>query len=244
MKIFFISLFPDEVFTYINKGIMKRALDSGLVDLSMIHLRDFSVTKHNKVDDYPYGTRQGMLLRVDVLSEAIKSIPDYNSYQLLFPCPKGHIFDQSVASSLSAKKGLIFLPGYYEGVDERIFELFDIQRYSIGDFVVSSGDSPNLLVAEAVTRLCPGVIGKEKGVQDDSIISGRLEGPQYTLPRNYENKLVPDVVISGNHGKISEWKSKESLKETFKRRPSLLRNQSLDTTEQRQLVESIKEMSS
>ena len=244
MKIFIISLFPDEVYQFINKGILKRALDSNALDLSMVHLRDFAENKHKKVDDYPFGTRQGMLLRVDVLSAAIRSIPNYDDYQLLYPCPKGVFLNQGMASTLSSKKGLILLPGYYEGVDDRIFELFDIQRYSIGDFVLSSGDLPNMMLLEAVTRLCDGVIGKEAGVQDDSIISGRLEGPQYTLPREFENKTVPDVVISGNHGKIAEWKLKESLKETIKRRPSLLINQQLNHNEQEQLVESIKELSS
>ena len=224
MKIYFLTLFPEQLEQYFKKGIFKNKEAEGLFSASFINMRDFSDPPHFKVDDHPYSKKQGMLLRVDILEKAICSIPDYESYQILYMCPKGKTFDQSLATEFSKQKGFIFISGYYEGVDERIFDRFDIRRISMGDFVLSSGDSAALIIAEAVLRLIPGVIGKQDSVLDDSIISGRLEHPHYTTPVNHQGLEVPDILRSGHHQKIKEWQENLSYRFTFLKKPGIFLN--------------------
>jgi len=242
MTIYFITLFPEEMQTFMVKGLFARAMAQDLVTFKFIDLRQFGVTDHRKVDDYPYGVRRGMLLRVDVLSEAIRSVPDYENSTIIYTCPKGPLFEQATAYSLSElKSDIIFISGYYEGVDERLFDLFSIQRYSIGHFVLSSGDLPCMMMAEALVRLLPGVVGKEASVKNDSIISGVLESPQYTTPREYDGVSVPDVVLSGNHGEINVFQEKQSLKETLYRQPNMLSSRHLSEDQQTHLLKAIQE---
>ena len=235
MDIVFITLFPEEVKRFFIKGIFQSAANSGLFRPQFVNLRDFSSSPHHKVDEYPYGGKRGMVLRADILKGAIESIPNYQSYDIIYTCPKGPIFTQLHAMQLVKKRGIIIISGYYEGVDERIFDLFNIQRISIGNIIVSSGDVAACVIAEAVVRLIPNVVGKMDSVLDDSIISGLLEYPQYTAPRKIDGKNVPNVVLSGHHQKILDWKRKQSLKTTLFLKPSLLKSATLSQDDKQQL---------
>ncbi len=242
MKFIFVSLFPDALSQYMGKGIMGRASERGIVSLSFVDLREFALDKHSKVDDYPYGGKPGMLIKADVLYRAITSIDQYNDYRLLYACPKGPVFTQRQAESFANDKGLIFFCGYYEGVDERIFDLLSIERFSLGNFILSSGELPSLAVAEAVSRLVPGVLGNAECAVDDSIVNGLLEYPHYTAPRELENGLsVPEVLVSGHHGNIEAWRRRKSLEATLFQKPSLLWDASLEEKDQHVLVEILKE---
>jgi len=235
MKFFVINLFSDEFMAYFSKGIFKRALDAKKFQVTCIKLREFADPPHYKVDDYPFGKRHGMILRADVVEKAIKSIPDYQRYKILYTCPKGKVLKQDQFKTFQKSEGFIIISGYYEGLDERLFDLFDIQRYSIGDYVLSSGDLPAMVFIETVARLIPGVIGKSDQFEEDSLISGLLEHPQYTQPRKLGDKSVPDVLISGHHKKIEMWQKKEALVQTLCKKPSLLVDYPISKSESRML---------
>lgn len=224
MDIKVISLFPEALESALIKGILKRALSEKKYSIEWIQLRDFALDKHQKVDDEPFGHTHGMLLKVDVLYNAITSIHNYQNYHLIYPCPKGKKFDHTLARDLSEKKGLIFIIGYYEGVDERIFELLPIQRLSMGDFVLMSGELPALTMIEAILRFIPGVLGNKASIYDESIMSGALEAPRYTHPREFMGKEVPEVLRSGNHKAIADWEKAQSDALTQTLRPDLLKN--------------------
>ncbi len=203
------------------KGMIGRAVDQGLVTVEFVQLRDFAVDKHHKVDDYPYGGKQGMLLKADVIYRAVTSIEHYASYRLLYASPKGSHFSHSHVKEWSSLDGVILLSGYYEGVDERIFDLLPFEQVSLGDFILLSGETPSLLIAEALIRSIPGVLGNDQCVEQESILSGRLEYPQYTSPRMVLELPVPDVVVSGHHDAIRQWRMSESVNSTLFDKPSL-----------------------
>jgi tRNA (guanine37-N1)-methyltransferase len=240
MKIFILTLFPEELQSVFNKGIFKRAQDNNLFELSFINIRDFSETKYRNVDDYPFASRKGMLMKADVLYRAITSIPSYETYQIIYTCPKGQVYNQRRAESLLDQKGLILISGYFEGVDERIFDMLNIARISIGDFVLSSGELPALMIAESVIRLIPNVIQKD-GFHDDSHITGLLEYPQYTQPRDINGNKVPEVLLSGHHKNIERWQRKESLKQTLYYRIDMLKTFRPDKIDSELFVEIFKE---
>jgi len=223
VKIYILTLFPEECLNYFVKGIFKRAYNSKIIDLNFINLRDFADNKYGRVDDYPYGQKRGLVIRSEVIYNAVKSIKNFDKYKILYTCPKGKNFNQKSAYNLSKAKGLILILGYFEGIDERVFELLKIEKVSIGDFVLSSGELPALIIAESIIRLIPGVVGKAACVQNDSFVSGLLEHPQYTTPRNFLGHEIPGVLISGNHQAIDKWKIENSLKETLFNKPDLLK---------------------
>jgi tRNA (guanine37-N1)-methyltransferase len=240
MKIFVLTLFPDELECVFNKGIFKRALDNRLFELNFINMREFSETKYRNVDDYPFASRKGMLLKADIVYRAITSIPEYETYKIIYACPKGDVYNQRIAQSFCDEAGLILISGYFEGVDERIFDMLNIARISIGDFVLSSGELPALMIAESVVRLIPDVIQKD-GYRDDSHLTGLLEYPQYTQPRDLNGNMVPDILLSGHHKNIERWQRKESLKQTLYNRIDLLKTFCPDEIDSELLVEIFKE---
>jgi len=238
VNLYFVTLFPEQLRQFFLKGLLKKAVEKKIISAHFVDLRAFGEGQRLQVDDYPFSKKLGMLLKADVVYRAITSLSDYSSYEIIYTCPKGSQFDQKQANSLAKSKGLIFLSGYYEGIDERIFELLPIKRISIGDFILSSGDGPSLLMAEAVTRLIPEVVGKQESIQNDSIISQYLEHPHYTLPRHWKGIDVPDILLSGNHAKINQWQFRQSLELTLKKRPDLLAKVVL-TEKQKHLMTSI-----
>tara|TARA_A100001015_G_scaffold261277_1_gene306676 strand:+ start:5102 stop:5839 length:738 start_codon:yes stop_codon:yes gene_type:complete len=241
MKLFVLSLFPEESRQFFLKGIFKRGYDAGIFDITFLNLRDFSDDKHRKVDDYPYGDKHGMLLKADIIYKAVTSIPDYQNMRVIFPCPKGPVLDQSYSTDCLSAEGIIIIAGYYEGVDDRLFQLLSIETVSVGNVVLSSGESPSLMLAESIIRLIPGVVGKQSSVEDDSILSGLLKYPQYTEPRAINGLEVPEVVTSGHHMKKARWQRYESLKKTLFNKPDMVMKYELTSDDQNMIADILKE---
>ena len=219
MKIDILTLFP-EMFSPLNSSILKRAVDAGILEFNLINIRDFSKDKHKKCDDYPFGGGAGMLMSVQQIYDAIKSVKKENS-KIIFPSPKGVKFDHKKAKELSRFEHLIFVCGHYEGVDERIFELFDIEEISLGDYVLTGGELPSMVMIDSLSRFVDGVISKES-LENESFSNGLLEYPQYTRPAVFEGIKVPEVLLSGNHQEVERWRKEESFKRTKKSRKDLL----------------------
>ena len=219
MKIDILTLFP-EMFSPLNSSILKRAVDAKILEFNLINIRDFSKDKHKKCDDYPFGGGAGMLMSVQPIYDAIKSVQKENS-KIIFPSPKGVKFDHKKAKELSRFEHLIFVCGHYEGVDERIFELFDIEEISLGDYVLTGGELPSMVMIDSLSRFVDGVISKES-LENESFSNGLLEYPQYTRPAVLEGIKVPEVLLSGNHQEVERWRKEESFKCTKKSRKDLL----------------------
>ncbi|MFA8437526.1 tRNA (guanosine(37)-N1)-methyltransferase TrmD [Pueribacillus sp. YX66] len=224
MKIDILTLFPTMFEGVLNESILKRAQEQSLVQFNLVNFRDFSLNKHQKVDDYPYGGGAGMVLTPQPIFDAVGSLlkqSDENARVLLMT-PQGERFTQKKAEELAEEKHLIFLCGHYEGFDERIREHVVTDELSIGDYVLTGGELASMVIIDSVVRLIPGILGNKQSYEQDSFSTGLLEHPQYTRPYDFRGHQVPDVLLSGNHKKIEEWRRKESLRRTFERRPDLL----------------------
>ncbi|OFS62279.1 tRNA (guanosine(37)-N1)-methyltransferase TrmD [Nosocomiicoccus sp. HMSC09A07] len=221
MNIFYLTLFPEMYEGILSSSILKRANDKGIVSYKTINFRDYANNKHNQVDDYPYGGGAGMVLKPEPVYEAFESLHLENARVLLM-CPSGRPFDQQLAEELSTEENIVFINGHYEGYDERIRNLAT-DEVSIGDYVLTGGEIASMAMTDAIVRLIPGVIQQESH-ENDSFSTGMLEHPHYTRPREYRGMKVPDVLLSGDHKKIEEWREEESLKRTKERRPDLLKN--------------------
>lgn len=219
MKIDILTLFPSMFSGFLENSIIKRAIESGKVEINIINIRDFSTDPHKKVDDYPFGGGAGMVLRVDYLYDAIMSVKTDNSKVILLT-PQGVPFKQKIASSLSLDKHLIFICGHYEGFDERILNFVDMEL-SIGDYVLTGGEIPAMAVVDSVVRLVDGVI-KDESFMNESFSSKYLDYPVYTKPVSFMGMDVPDVLLSGNHKKIEEYRLSEQIRKTKEKRPDLL----------------------
>ena len=228
MKLSFLTLYDDAMRHFFNRGIIHKAIESNLLSVDVIQLRDYADPPHFKVDDAPFSNRKGMLLRYDVIQRALMDVPKDACF--VMPDPKGVQFNYNHAYALSKQAHVYFISPAYEGVDARLFDAFDIQLYSMGDFIVPNGDSSAALMAEAIVRYLPGVVGCSDCVDDDSILSGLLEYPQYTYPRSIDQRDVPDVLLSGHHQEIDRWKITQSLRRTLYNRPDLLNEFSFDET--------------
>ena len=221
MKIDFVTLFPGMFPSVMDASMMARAKDKGLLDWGCVNPRDFTTDKHHKVDDRPFGGGPGMLMMVEPLEKAIKSVKKKGS-RVVFLSPQGKTFDDKVAKRLSGEKHLILVCGHYEGVDERTAALFD-EEISVGDYVLTGGELPAMLVADAVARLVPGVLKKEDATASESFTDGLLDFPQYTRPRVWRGREVPEILFSGDHAKIAEWRRTAAKAATKRKRPDLLR---------------------
>lgn len=219
MKISVITLFPEMFSSTFNESIIKRAVDKNLLQISFVNLRNFGIGKHKLVDDTPYGGGKGMVLRVDVLDKAIKTTKESESDKIILLSAHGNLFNQKKAKTFSKLNHLIIICGHYEGFDERVKKYVD-EEISVGDFVLTGGEIPAMLIVDSVARLVKGVIKKESAELES--FSPYLEHPQYTKPSEYDGQTVPKILLSGDHKKISEWKEKESLKITKKLRPDLI----------------------
>jgi len=223
MKITALSLFP-EMFAPMEQSIMKRAADNNLLEFSVINFRDFAKSKHKNVDDEPYGGGAGMLLKPEPVFDCIDEVilrDESKNRKIILMTPQGDTFNQSIAKELSGCDHLVFICGHYEGYDERIRTLADMEL-SIGDYVLTGGELSSMVVMDSVMRLVPGVLGEEESHETDSFSEGLLEHPHYTRPREYRGMTVPFVLLNGNHEEIRKWRRKESLKRTLKRRPELI----------------------
>ena len=218
MKIDILSIFPDMFNGAFSESIIKRAIDENKVEINIHNFRDYTDDPHNKVDDTPYGGGAGMVLMCQPIVDCLESIKTDDSYVILLT-PGGKVYNQSMAYDLCDKKHLIFICGHYEGFDERITNFVDLEL-SIGDFVLTGGEIPTMAVVDSIVRLIPGVINEESHIED-SFNDYLLDYPSYTKPRVYRGLEVPEVLISGDHKKIDDWRLNESIKRTKERRPDL-----------------------
>lgn len=235
MKITILTLFPEMYEGFVTTSIIKRAIQKEKVEIELVNIRDFSNNKHNTVDDTPYGGGAGMVMRADIVRDAINSVRKDNS-RVLITAAKGKTFNQAKAYELSKEEHLIIVAGHYEGIDERVLNFVD-ETFSIGDFVLTGGELPSMVLADAVIRLLEGAITSES-LDDESYTNNLLEYPQYTKPEEFDGLKVPDVLLSGHHANIKKWRLKESIRETVKHRPDLLKNKEL-TKEEEKLLEEV-----
>lgn len=240
MKIDVLSLFPEMFSGVLNQSILKKAQEDGKVTFRITDFRQFAENKHHKVDDYPYGGGEGMVLMPQPIFDAVEALCERDSGQkphVVLLSPQGKRYSQKKAKQLAEKKHLMFICGHYEGYDERIRQELADDEISIGDYVLTGGELAAMVVIDSVVRLLPGVLGNEQSHQNDSFSNGLLEYPQYTRPADFRGMKVPDVLLSGHHGRIEEWRRRESLKRTFQRRPDLLKDRTFSEKERKWLRE-------
>lgn len=218
------TLFPDIFHSYMNESIMKKAVDKNLIEINIYNIRDFSNNKHKKVDDYPFGGGAGMVMTPQPIYDTYKYIIEKNNIKnprVIYLTPKGKVYNQDIATSFSKTDDIILLCGHYEGIDQRIIDLIVTDEISIGDFVLTGGELPALILIDSISRLIPGVLNQNESFEEESFKDNLLEYPHYTRPREFMNIKVPDVLLSGNHKNIESWRREESLKITKERRPDL-----------------------
>lgn len=223
MRIDIITVLPEIIDGALHSSILKRAWEKGLVEFGLHNLRDYSVNKHKRVDDYPFGGEAGMVLQIEPIDRAISFLRSQRTYdEVIFTTPDGEQFSQATANELSLMENIIILCGHYKGVDYRVREHLITREISIGDFVLTGGELVAAMIADAVVRVIPGVIGDEQSALSDSFQDNLLAPPVYTRPSEYNGWRVPDVLLSGHERKIAEWRMEQSLERTRKLRPDLL----------------------
>lgn len=232
MKFHILTLFPEMIEQSFNTSIMKRAMEKNLIQLKTINIRDFSKNKHLKVDDYPYGGGAGMVMQpgpvYDAYQEVQKEAPNA---RVIYLTPQGKVFNQSMAEEFAKEENLVFLCGHYEGIDERVLEEIVTDEVSIGDYVLTGGELPSLVMMDAIARLVPGVLNNDVSAEIESFYDNLLEYPQYTRPEEFLGKKVPSVLLSGHHGNIEKWRREQSILRTVKKRPDLIRHANLNKKE-------------
>ncbi|MFC6261450.1 MULTISPECIES: tRNA (guanosine(37)-N1)-methyltransferase TrmD [Levilactobacillus] len=244
MRIDVLSLFPDMFSGPMHDSIVGKAIENGHLTMPVTNFRDYSTNKHGNVDDYPFGGGAGMLLQPQPIFDALKATEEQAAAEglpkgrVILLDPAGVTFDQHVAEEFAHEEHLTFLCGHYEGYDERIRTLVT-DEVSLGDFVLTGGELASMVMIDATVRLLPGVLGNSESAPGDSFSSGLLEYPQYTRPAEFRGMKVPDVLISGNHGKIDEWREKEALRRTYQRRPDLIDHKKL-TQQQKHLLADVR----
>ena len=225
MRIDILTVMPDALESPLHTSILQRAQDKGLVEIHVHNLRDWSLRKHRKVDDYPFGGEAGMVMQIEPVwrcMEELKSQRDYD--EIIFTSPDGEQLDQPMANALSLKENIMILCGHYKGVDYRIREHLITREITIGDYVLTGGELPAAVIADAVVRLLPGAIGDEQSALNDSFQDGLIEAPVYTRPEVFNGWHVPEILLSGHQAKIAEWKMQMSLERTRRLRPNLLKD--------------------
>ncbi len=237
MKINILTLFPEMFSGFKSESIIGKALEKGLLEINIINIRDFCYDKHKQADDMPFGGGAGMVMKIEPLFRALETVKG----KIIYTTPQGIKFNQQLAISLSKEEEITIIAGHYEGIDERVVESKVDLEISIGDFVLTGGELPAMMMADCIARLIPGVIKKES-YENDSFFNGLLDYPQYTRPAEYEGLKVPEVLLSGHHKNIETWRLKESLKRTYIRRRELLKGREFSKVEKKLLVEIKKEL--
>jgi len=237
MNINIITLFP-EIFEALNFGLLGQAIDRKDIKINTYNLRDHQINKHGQVDDKPYGGGAGMVLMAEPLEKSLKDIPVDEVGKVINLSPQGTLFNHKKAKELSLLKSITIIAGRYEGIDERFISQYIDEEISIGDFVLSGGEFAALNLIDSISRFIPGVIGNKASVEQDSLSQGFLKGPVFTRPENFNSESVPEILLSGDHEKIQEWKDVQALKRTFERRPELLKSVKL-TKKQKKLLEDL-----
>ena len=223
MRIDIISCVPSLMESPLSHSILKRAQDKSLLEVVLHDLRDYAINKHGQVDDYPYGGGAGMVLMVEPMAKVIRALQKERDYdEVIYLTPDGETFNQPMANQLSLKENLLLIAGHYKGLDQRARDLFVTREISVGDYVLSGGELPALILTDAIGRLIPGVLGDESSALFDSFQDGLLDAPLYTRPADFEGHKVPEVLLSGHAKNIDEWREEQALEKTQKRRPDLL----------------------
>jgi tRNA (guanine37-N1)-methyltransferase len=237
MRFDIITIFPGIFGSAFSGGVVKQALEKGLIEIHIHDLRDFTLDKHRQVDDRPFGGGQGMLLKPEPIFAAVESIRQSEKSPVCLLSPQGRTFDFRFAEELTQYSQLLLICGRYEGVDERVIQFLVTREISIGDYILTGGEPAAIVVVDAVSRFIPNVVGKAESVRDDSFFKGMLDFPQYTRPRDFRGMKVPEVLFSGDHDKISSWRKRKSLEKTWLLRPDLLEDRELSPEERKILRE-------
>ena len=243
MNFHVLTLFPDMIRDGFQTSITGRAVEKGLLSLDTVNIRDFSVNKHNRVDDYPYGGGAGMVMQAEPVYLAYQSVAEKlpKKPKVLYMSPQGKVFNQRMAEELAQEEEIVFLCGHYEGIDERVLEEIVDEEVSIGDYVLTGGEFPALVIMDAVSRLVGGVLHNEDSAEFDSFHDNLLEYPQYSRPEVWRGKAVPPILMSGHHANVEKWRREQSLIRTLERRPDLLENANL-TKQDKKFLAKLKEV--
>ncbi|MBC7362667.1 MAG: tRNA (guanosine(37)-N1)-methyltransferase TrmD [Candidatus Aminicenantes bacterium] len=241
MRFDIITIFPRMFDSIFSAGVVKKAVEKGIIEIKIHDLRDFTTDKHRQVDDRPYGGLEGMVLKPEPIFRAVEEIRQPVESLTCLLSPQGKTFNSALAEKLAGYQQVILICGRYEGVDERVIEHLVDEEISIGDYVLTGGELAAAVVVDAVSRFVPGVVGKEESVRHDSFTEGLLDFPQYTRPRDFRGYRVPSVLFSGDHKKIARWRLKKALEKTLVRRPDLLKTRKLSSEEEELLIEIQKE---
>ena len=240
MNYHILTLFPQMVLSGLSTSIIGRAEAKGLLQLDAVDIRDYSENKHNRVDDYPYGGGAGMVMQPGPVYRAYKGLEEKigKRPRVLYMTPQGRVFDQSMAEELAKEEDLVFLCGHYEGIDERVLELIVTDYVSIGDYVLTGGELPAMVMIDCISRLIPGVLNNDISAEFETFHDSLLEYPQYTRPEEFMGKQVPEVLLSGHHGNVDKWRREQSVIRTAKYRPDLLEKAEL-TEKEKELIKAL-----
>lgn len=238
MNYYVMTLFPEMIEQGMNTSIIGRAIAKGLLSLETVNIRDYSVTGNGRIDDYPYGGGAGMVMQAEPVYRAYESLVSRIGVRprLVYLTPQGRVFDQSIAEEFAKEEHLIFLCGHYEGIDERVLAEIATDFMSIGDYVLTGGELPSMVMMDAIARMVPGVLGNQESGQFESFQGGLLEYPQYSRPEEWHGKTVPPVLLSGHHGNVDCWRRNQSILRTLRRRPELLLEAEFDKKDRKFLM--------
>lgn len=243
MNFHVLTLFPEMINDGVNTSITGRAISKGLISVNAVNIRDFAGNKYGQVDDYPYGGGAGMVMQPGPVYRSYESIKEKIGYKprVIYLTPQGKVFNQSMAEEFAEEKDLVFLCGHYEGIDERVLEMIVTDNVSIGDYVLTGGELPSMVMIDAISRLVPGVLNNDVSAEFESFNDNLLEYPQYTRPAEFMGKEVPPILLSGNHPKVDEWRRQQSILRTMERRPDLIKDANL-TSADKNILEAWKKM--
>lgn len=239
------TLFPEMITQGLNVSIMGRAIEKSLINLDVVNIRDYSINKHSKVDDYPYGGGAGMVMQAQPIYDAYKDIidkqkinnPNLSKPRVIYLTPQGKLFNQDMAKEFAKEDNLIFLCGHYEGIDERVIELIVTDQVSIGNYVLTGGEMPAMIMIDAISRLVPGILHNDDSAVDESLTDNLLEYPQYTRPASFNGLDVPSILLSGDHAKVDAWRREQSVFRTYNMRPDLLKKAKLTKKEEMMIAQ-------
>lgn len=223
MKYYILTLFPEMIENALNTSILGRAKNAGCISFEAINIRDYTLSKHKKVDDYPYGGGAGMVMQAQPIYDAYKAVCEKAGHKVrcIYLTPQGKLFNQTDAKTLALEEDLCLLCGHYEGIDERVLEVICDDYYSIGDYVLTGGELPSLVMIDAISRMVPGVLTNSDSGEDESLENNLLEYPQYSRPEVWNDMQVPPILLSGDHAKVDKWRLEQSIERTKSRRPDL-----------------------
>lgn len=245
MNFYVMTLFPDMILNGVNESITGRAIKKGIISVDAVNIRDYTVEKHGKTDDYPFGGGAGMVMQVQPIDDCFKAVTEKigsgKKARVLYMSPQGKRFDQKMAQELAKEENIVFLCGHYEGIDERALEITGAEEVSLGDFVLTGGEYPAMVMIDCISRLVPGVLGKDASAEIESFHDNLLEYPQYSRPENYKGMRVPEILLSGHHANVEKWRREQSIIRTLEKRPDLLKEAVLSAKEKKFLDKLLEE---